>query len=150
MVKFHVDHGSFLIPYERAPDEAEEIYLTAGREVKGSNARAEEAQQAMADLAALRDRIADLIENGGFDKLPRLRNFRLRAIGYYHYLEKGVWRALFLISPDKSVVIATVFSRKPHNYMSRLNELSARHQTRLSGEPVEDGRQAPTSKKEGH
>lgn len=130
-MKFHADHPSFLAPYLRAPNEAEEAFLAAGREVEGANARAEEARKALEDLTIFRQAIARLIEQEGFAQLPRLRNRWLRPIGHYRYLDQGVWRGLFLVAADGSVVVAVIFSRAPHDYLGRLEELTRRHSAKL-------------------
>lgn len=106
---FYTDEDSFGAPYDRAPQEAQQAFLDAGRTVEGANARAEEAERAIEDLLLFRKQLAGLIRDEGFARLPRLRGAWLRRIEHYRHLTVGVWRGLLLVAADGSAAVAVIF-----------------------------------------
>lgn len=134
-MKIFIDNTSFLEPYLRGPDEVSEEFLAAGQTVAGANARAAAAQAALRDIRRFRAEITTLMNAKGFARLPRLRNWWFRPIGHCRHLTIGVWRGIFLVAPDESVVVALIFSRAPHNYMRRLRDLIGRHDPKLKRGP---------------
>lgn len=135
---FHTDEDSFGAPYDRAPQEARQAFIDAGRTVEGANARAEEAERAIGDLLLFREQLAGLIRDKGFSRLPRLRGAWLRRIEHYRHLSVGVWRGLFVVAADGSAAVAVIFSRAPHDYMDRLDELRIKHANKLEAAADED------------
>lgn len=135
---FYIDEDSFGAPYDRAPQDARLAFLDAGRTVEGANARAEEAERAIEDLLLFRKQLTGLIRDQGISRLPRLRGAWRRRIEHYHHLSVGVWRGLFLVATDGSAAVAVIFSRAPHDYMDRLDELRSRHANKLKAAADED------------
>lgn len=130
-MKFYIDNQSFKAPYLRAPDETKQAFLDAGRTVDGANARAEEARRALEDLLQFREKLIQVTRDKSFARLPRLRSSWLRRpIKHYHHLTVGVWRGIFLVAPDGSAAVGVVFSREPHDFLNRLDELRDRHANR--------------------
>ncbi len=130
-MKFYIDNESFLAAYLRALDEAREAFREAGRMVKGANARAEQAQRALEDLLLFRKEFIRITREKSFSRLPRLRGMWRRPIQHYHHLTVGAWRGLFLVAPDDSAAVGVVFSRDPHDYLDRLDELKDKHAGKL-------------------
>lgn len=130
-MKVYIDGPSFRIPLERSLEAAKREFIDAGRVVSGANARAAAAHRALEDIVRFRRTFIDKIRDGSLVRLPRMRDAWWRPIGHFHLLEVGEWHGVFLIMPDGSDAAALIFSRAPHNYMGRLDEVLRRHQMRL-------------------
>ena len=121
-MEFYIDEDSFGRPYDQAQKDVSAACKNPARTVHGSANRADNAELAAGFLKQFADRVDKLIKDGSFDELPRLRR-GFQRVTYFRHLTVGMWRGVFLVSPENNAAIALIFSREPHDYVERLDEL---------------------------
>lgn len=129
-----LDEVSFLPAYEKAFKNTTMMLEIAGRKVRGASERAEKAKLDLDDLRTFRDEVARHLREGTFDTLPPLRNW-FRRIQDCHHLTVGPWKGIFLVRSHNEPVIGLIFSKSPHNFLTRLHELSNKHRGPRSAPP---------------
>ncbi|TGD64480.1 hypothetical protein EYC08_09360, partial [Tabrizicola sp. WMC-M-20] len=60
-------------------------------------------------------------------------------ISHCHHLTVGPWKGVFLIDPDGVLAIGLVFSKAPHNFLDRVQELVILHTQIEPGEEDKGG-----------
>jgi hypothetical protein len=119
-----LDKISFEDPFFAAIASCEEALVAAGATVDGAANRAEAASREKQHLKIFRDRLADLIRTGKFSDLHKLRAGLLRTtVPYCHHLTVGPWRGVFFVRPGSSAVFGLSFSKYPHAFSDRRDEL---------------------------
>lgn len=121
-----LDTESFKRPFLAAFDDTVGALENAGRTVSGAGARAEMAKRDLDDLKKFKAEVAQHLGAGTLAGLPPLRA-AFRRIQHCHHLTVGPWKGVFLIDPEGTLAIGLVFSKAPHNFLNRLNELVALH-----------------------
>lgn len=119
-----LDQESFTAPLMEAIAATGAAFVNAGETVRGAARRAEQAMFDQADLRDFQQRVAGLIRDRGFGRLPRLRH-QGRPVENCHHLTVGPWRGIFLVAQDGGDAIGLLFSRAPHDVYPRLAELIA-------------------------
>ena len=119
------DTVSFLEPYNMAKKNVIDACQSAAKLVKGSANRTEKAEWDAQCLRQFWDELKQRHKDGSFAELPGLRR-GWRSIPHCHYLTVGIWRGIFVVSPETDSALALVFTREPHSYLDRLNELEFR------------------------
>ena len=123
-MKLVLDEDSFTPAYWAAYRQTMSAHVEAGKTIKGAGRKAEYAALDREDLIAFRSALSKHIRDGSFGSLPGFRANYLR-IPDCHHLTKGPWKGIFLLDPEGDVAIGLVFSKAPHEFMGRLNELLA-------------------------
>lgn len=116
------DAESFARPLDRAIEEAFPAVLAAATPVHGSEKRVRIALDQKNDLYTFVRKTDELLRSRGFGDLPKLRRGSL-FVPHCHQLVVGPWRGIFLVDPSGELVVGLVFSKEPHQFDERLNEL---------------------------
>lgn len=120
--RFSEDKDSYADPLERYTAELEQAFLVASQQVRGSQARLQKVIDEDDALQEYHRRVADHLRNANFQTLPGVKH-QSQRVPDVRRLSVGPWQGSFLVSADASNVIGLVFSKAPHDYEGRLNEL---------------------------
>ncbi len=124
------DKRSFQGPLDEAIRACTETLTTRTNPVRGSEARLRAALDDNEALRRFADAVKTHLRHSTFHDLPPLRKWGRRLQGL-HQLTCGPFRGVFLVSRDGAQVVALVFSREPHDYSERLNELAVPYRTSM-------------------
>lgn len=107
------------------------------RKVAGAEAALRAAMNDFKALDTFTKTVETHIEAASFHNLPVLRKWGRRIPGL-HQLTCEPFRGVFLIGDDPQDVTALLFSRKPHDVSTRLNELVVSYRTEAQERARED------------
>lgn len=133
-----LDRDSFERPFLAAFDETVAALEDAGGTVSGAGLRTKTAKRDLDDLKRFKEEVAGHLRAGMLARLPSLRT-AYRRIRHCHHLTVGPWKGVFLIDPDGVLAIGLVFSKAPHNFLDRVQELVTLHTQIEPGEEGEGG-----------
>lgn len=121
-----LDRDSFERPLLAAFDVTVEAPEDAGKTVLGAQVHTQPAKRDLEDLRRFTGEVAGFLRAGTLAMLPPLRVTYWRMSHCYH-LTVGAWKGVFLIDPGGVLAIGLLFSKAPHNFLDRVQELVVQH-----------------------